>query len=32
MLKRRAQAPAVALIFSAGDANLIADKFLHTGS
>ena len=28
MLNRRAQAPAVALIFSAGDANLIADKFL----
>lgn len=31
-LRRKAQAPAVALIFSAGDANLIADIFLAEGT
>ena len=32
MLNRSAKAPAVVLIFSAGDANLIADKFLAAGA
>ena len=32
ILRRSAKAPAVALIFSAGDANVIADKFLAAGS
>ena len=31
-LRRAARAPAIVLIFSAGDANLIADKFLDAGT